>query len=185
MKDNAKAENRKISNLETFLIVICGCEYGKYESWIYFIYLLISGLLLNTMLNLQEFPFVRYRAAKVLDDASTMTTSRELVPTKLAAAIWNNITTYKSAIPNFPQTETCELLIVDRSIDQVLAIFLIIFFSPPLLVKGFFVILMMNLMLQIAPIIHEWTYDAMCHDMLDLEGSKYVHEVNVFVIFIF
>ncbi|XP_022897159.1 SNARE-interacting protein KEULE-like [Olea europaea var. sylvestris] len=97
--------------------------------------------------SLKEFPFVRYRAAKVLDDASTMTTSRELVPTKLAAAIWNNITTYKSAIPNFPQTETCELLIVDRSIDQI------------------------------APIIHEWTYDAMCHDMLDLEGNKYVHEI--------
>lgn len=97
--------------------------------------------------SLKEFPFVRYRAAKVLDDASTRRTSRELVPTKLAAAIWNNITMYKSAIPNFPQTETCELLIVDRSIDQI------------------------------APIIHEWTYDAMCHDMLDLEGSKYVHEI--------
>ncbi|KAL2477949.1 SNARE-interacting protein KEULE [Forsythia ovata] len=97
--------------------------------------------------SLKEFPFVRYRAAKVLDDASTMTTFRELVPTKLAAAIWNNITMYKSTIPNFPQTETCELLIVDRSIDQI------------------------------APIIHEWTYDAMCHDMLDLDGNKYVHEV--------
>ncbi|CAI9770317.1 unnamed protein product [Fraxinus pennsylvanica] len=97
--------------------------------------------------SLKEFPFVRYRAAKLLDDASTTKTPRELVPAKLAAAIWNNIKMYKSAIPNFPQTETCELLIVDRSIDQI------------------------------APIIHEWTYDAMCHDMLDLEGNKYVHEI--------
>ncbi|KAL3814916.1 hypothetical protein ACJIZ3_016184 [Penstemon smallii] len=96
--------------------------------------------------SLKEFPFVRYKAAKGLDDA-TMTTSRDLVPTKLAAAIWDNITTYKSSIPNFPQTETCELLIVDRSVDQV------------------------------APVIHEWTYDAMCHDLLDLDGNKYVHEV--------
>lgn len=32
-------------------------------------------------------------------------------------------------------------------------------------------------MLQIAPIIHEWTYDAMCHDLLNMEGNKYVHEV--------
>lgn len=31
---------------------------------------------------------------------------------------------------------------------------------------------------QIAPIIHEWTYDAMCHDLLNLDGNKYVHEVN-------
>ncbi|KAL6965015.1 STXBP unc-18 S1 [Sarracenia purpurea var. burkii] len=94
----------------------------------------------------QEFPFVRYRAAKALD-SSTMTTFRDLVPTKLAAAIWNCITTYKSTIPNFPKTETCELLILDRSVDQI------------------------------APVIHEWTYDAMCHDLVAMDGNKYVHEI--------
>lgn len=31
---------------------------------------------------------------------------------------------------------------------------------------------------QIAPVIHEWTYDAMCHDLLNMEGNKYVHEVS-------
>ncbi|MCI30166.1 SNARE-interacting protein KEULE-like, partial [Trifolium medium] len=30
---------------------------------------------------------------------------------------------------------------------------------------------------QIAPVIHEWTYDAMCHDLLDMDGNKYMHEV--------
>ncbi|KAF7013511.1 hypothetical protein CFC21_027593 [Triticum aestivum] len=45
------------------------------------------------------------------------------------------------------KTETCELLIVDRSIDQI------------------------------APVIHEWTYDAMCHDLLSMDGNKYVQEV--------
>ncbi|KAH7849013.1 hypothetical protein Vadar_011710 [Vaccinium darrowii] len=96
--------------------------------------------------SLKEFPTVRYRAAKSLD-SSTMTTFRDLVPTKLAAAVWNFISTYKSTIPNFPQTETCELLILDRSVDQI------------------------------APVIHEWTYDAMCHDLLDMDGNKYVHEI--------
>ncbi|KAI8571738.1 hypothetical protein RHMOL_Rhmol01G0142300 [Rhododendron molle] len=96
--------------------------------------------------SLKEFPSVRYRAAKSLD-SSTMTTFRDLVPTKLAAAVWNFISTYKSSIPNFPQTETCELLILDRSVDQI------------------------------APVIHEWTYDAMCHDLLDMDGNKYVHEI--------
>ncbi|GMP61812.1 hypothetical protein CsSME_00024127 [Camellia sinensis var. sinensis] len=96
--------------------------------------------------SLKEFPVVRYRAAKALD-SSTVTTFRDLVPTKLAAAIWNSITTYKTTIPNFPQTETCEFLILDRSVDQI------------------------------APIIHEWTYDAMCHDLLDMDGNKYVHEI--------
>ncbi|OVA10308.1 Sec1-like protein [Macleaya cordata] len=95
--------------------------------------------------SLRELPFVRYRAAKV--DASTVTTFRDLVATKLAASVWNCLTKYKSSIPHFPQTETCELLILDRSVDQI------------------------------APVIHEWTYDAMCHDLLNMDGNKYVHEV--------
>lgn len=95
--------------------------------------------------SLRELPFVRYRAAKTLD-SSTVTTLRDVVPTKLAASVWNCLTKYKT-IPNFPQTETCELLILDRSIDQI------------------------------APVIHEWTYDAMCHDLLNMEGNKYVHEI--------
>lgn len=97
--------------------------------------------------SLRELPFVRYRAAKSSLDANTMTTFRDLVPTKLAAGVWNCLVKYKSTIPNFPQTETCELLIVDRSIDQI------------------------------APVIHEWTYDAMCHDLLGMDGNKYVQEV--------
>ncbi|KAJ0229159.1 SNARE-interacting protein KEULE [Hirschfeldia incana] len=96
--------------------------------------------------SLREFPTVRYRAAKSLD-ASTMTTLRDLIPTKLAAGIWNCLAKHRQSIENFPQTETCELLILDRSIDQI------------------------------APIIHEWTYDAMCHDLLNMEGNKYVHVI--------
>ena len=69
-------------------------------------------------ITLQEFPRVHYRVAKTID-ASTMTTLRDLVPTKLAASVWNCLAKYKTTIPEFPQTETCELLIVDRSIDQV------------------------------------------------------------------
>nr|XP_018684814.1 PREDICTED: SNARE-interacting protein KEULE isoform X2 [Musa acuminata subsp. malaccensis] len=95
----------------------------------------------------QEFPNVRYRAAKSSLDVSMLTTLRDLVPTKLAAAVWNYLAKYKATIPDFPQRETCELLIVDRSIDQI------------------------------APIIHEWTYDAMCHDLLNMDGNKYTHEV--------
>ncbi|KAL8263511.1 hypothetical protein R6Q59_021641 [Mikania micrantha] len=95
--------------------------------------------------SMKEFPFVWYRARGM--DGSTAATFRDLVPVKLASAVWNSITMYKTTIANFPQTETCDLLIVDRSLDLI------------------------------APIIHEWTYDAMCHDLLDLEGNKYVQEV--------
>lgn len=96
--------------------------------------------------SMKELPYVRYRASKELDE-STDATPRDLIPTKLATAVWNIISKYKSSIPNFPQKETCELLILDRSVDQI------------------------------APVIHEWTYDAMCHDLLDMDGNKYVHEV--------
>ncbi|KAF0933230.1 hypothetical protein E2562_016169, partial [Oryza meyeriana var. granulata] len=96
--------------------------------------------------SMREFPRVHYRVAKTID-ASVTTTLRDLVPTKLAAAVWNCLSKYKTSIPDYPQTETCELLIVDRSVDQI------------------------------APIIHEWTYDAMCHDLLSMDGNKYVHEV--------
>ncbi|SPT15907.1 unnamed protein product [Triticum aestivum] len=96
--------------------------------------------------SMKEFPRVHYRVARTID-ASTLTTLRDLVPTKLAASVWNCLARYKSIIPEFPQTETCELLIVDRSIDQI------------------------------APVIHEWTYDAMCHDLLSMDGNKYVQEV--------
>ncbi|XP_031280355.1 SNARE-interacting protein KEULE-like isoform X2 [Pistacia vera] len=90
--------------------------------------------------SLREFPSVRYRAAKTLD-TMTVTTFNDLVPTKLAAGVWNCLLKYRQTIENFPQTETCELLILDRSVDQI------------------------------APIIHEWTYDAICHDLLNMEGG--------------
>ncbi|CAA0831490.1 SNARE-interacting protein KEULE [Striga hermonthica] len=106
---------------------------------------LMATRIATVFASLREFPMVRYRAAKSLDP-STVTTFRDLIPTKLAAAIWNCLMKYK-ANPNFPQSETCELLILDRSSDQI------------------------------APVIHEWTYDAMCHDLLNMEGNKYVHEV--------
>ncbi|XP_057807399.1 protein transport Sec1a-like [Salvia miltiorrhiza] len=106
---------------------------------------LMATRLATVFASLKEFPFVRYKASKGGDGDNG--NGRELIPKKLAEAVWKNITTYRSSIPKFPTAETCELLIVDRSIDQI------------------------------APIIHEWTYDAMCHDLLDLEGNKYVHEI--------
>ncbi|XP_010692247.2 protein transport Sec1a [Beta vulgaris subsp. vulgaris] len=94
--------------------------------------------------SLKELPYVRYQVAKDPDRAS----ANELIPSKLASAIWDRLTNYKSSIPNYPQKETCEFLILDRSVDQI------------------------------APVIHEWTYDAMCHDLLEMEGNKLVLEVT-------
>ncbi|KAL0331383.1 UNVERIFIED_CONTAM: SNARE-interacting protein KEULE [Sesamum angustifolium] len=79
---------------------------------------LMATRIATVFASLREFPFVRYRAAKSLD-AATMTTFRDLIPTKLAAAVWNCLMKYKNTLPDFPPSETCELLILDRSIDQL------------------------------------------------------------------
>ncbi|KAK9076450.1 hypothetical protein SSX86_004784 [Deinandra increscens subsp. villosa] len=94
--------------------------------------------------SLKEHPIIRYSVKGASESTSTF---RDLVPKKLASAISDHINTYKTTIPKFPQTETCEFLILDRSVDLV------------------------------APVIHEWTYEAMCHDLVDLDGNKYVMEV--------
>lgn len=84
-----------------------------------------------SFVNIQEFPFIRYRAAMSCD-VTTEITFRDLIPTKLAAGVWNCLVNYKKRISGYPQNETCELLILDRSIDQVfiwccaLAIFLVV-----------------------------------------------------------
>lgn len=58
-----------------------------------------------------------HRASNIED--SSASNFRALLPSKLAAAISGILTKYKS-IPNFPQRETCDLLIVDRSVDLVI-----------------------------------------------------------------
>ena len=72
------------------------------------------------MFTIQEFPLIRYRAAKFLD-VTTITTFSDLIPTKLAAGVWNCLQNYKETLRGFPQKETCELLILDRTVDQVLS----------------------------------------------------------------
>ncbi|XP_015950851.1 protein transport Sec1a-like [Arachis duranensis] len=121
--------------------------YGKMENTRKFNACLnsMATRLATVFASMKEFPYVRYRSVKATDDYTP--TDRDLVPTKLADAVWDLITKYKTTIPNFPQSETCDLIIVDRSIDQI------------------------------APVIHEWTYDAMCHDLLTLDGNKYVQEI--------
>ncbi|KAF6139314.1 hypothetical protein GIB67_021524 [Kingdonia uniflora] len=106
---------------------------------------LMATRIASVFASLRELPCIRYRAAKSLD-ASTVTTLLDFVPTKLAASVWNHLTNYKSSIPSFSQTETCELLILDRSVDEI------------------------------APVIHEWTYDCMCHDLLNMDGNIYDQE---------
>nr|GFB33182.1 SNARE-interacting protein KEULE-like isoform X2 [Tanacetum cinerariifolium] len=60
---------------------------------------LMANRIATVFASLLEFPFVRYRAAKSLD-LNTMTTISDMIPTKLAAAVWDCLMKYKS-IKNF------------------------------------------------------------------------------------
>lgn len=86
-------------------------------------FVILDLILIAFLIMVQEFPYVRYRAAMSASDASATTTARELVPTKVAASLWDKLMKYKSSLLNFPQLETCDLVIVDRSIDPVCLIY--------------------------------------------------------------
>eukprot|EP00850_Spirogloea_muscicola_P023966 SM000413S15649 [mRNA] locus=s413:20313:25047:- [translate_table: standard] len=104
----------------------------------------VASRLATVFASVKEFPLVRYRAARA---GSASPSARDLVSTRLASMVWDRLMKYRASLPNFPQQETCDLIILDRSFDPV------------------------------APVIHEWTYDCMCHDLLPMEGSKYRYEV--------
>lgn len=76
----------------------------------------IAARLATLFGGLKEFPAIRYRKARTEGGAVS---GRDLVPTQLASALWDRIFRLKQALPGFPSTETCDLLIVDRSIDPV------------------------------------------------------------------
>ncbi|KAI4376981.1 hypothetical protein MLD38_014680 [Melastoma candidum] len=103
----------------------------------------MANRLATVFASLNECPHVWYNANKAKDEAST----NGLISSKLASFISAAVRHYQSNIPNFPKKETCDLLILDRSVDLI------------------------------APVIHEWTYEAMCHDLLDMDGNKYVYKV--------
>lgn len=42
-----------------------------------------------------------------------------MAPVKLATALWNHLLQHKT-LPDFPKTETCDLIIVTRAVDPVL-----------------------------------------------------------------
>lgn len=76
----------------------------------------IAARLATLFGGLKEFPAIRYRKARAEGGAVS---GRDLVPTQLASALWDRIFRLKQSLPGFPAAETCDLLIVDRSVDPV------------------------------------------------------------------
>eukprot|EP00897_Mesotaenium_endlicherianum_P003554 jgi/Mesen1/3226/ME000187S02389 len=109
----------------------------------------IASRLATVFASLKEFPAVRYRAARSSGAATAQgARARDLVSTKVASALWDRIMKYRQGLPNYPARDSCDLLIVDRSVDVV------------------------------APIIHDWSYSGMCFDLLPMDGNKYQYNVS-------
>lgn len=68
---------------------------------------------------MQEFPAIRYRAIGA-GEANPATSGRDCAPLKLATALWERLLQYK-ALPNYPQSESCDLIILTRAADPVRA----------------------------------------------------------------
>ncbi|KAL2621439.1 hypothetical protein R1flu_001644 [Riccia fluitans] len=106
----------------------------------------IASRLATIFASLKEFPVIRYRTVTPAE-ANPATSGRDAAPLRLAEALSARIKKYKN-LPQYPQTESCDLIILTRAVDPI------------------------------APVIHEWTYNALCHDLLPLDGNKYMYEVT-------
>mmetsp|Transcript_8158 Transcript_8158/g.30100 ORF Transcript_8158/g.30100 Transcript_8158/m.30100 type:complete len:632 (+) Transcript_8158:183-2078(+) len=71
---------------------------------------------------------------------------RETITEDLATELLDVMRRLAKTTETVPKKPTCELLILERSFDPV------------------------------APVIHEWTYEAMVHDILDVKGKMYTYE---------
>eukprot|EP00898_Chlorokybus_atmophyticus_P002619 jgi/Chlat1/3358/Chrsp23S08819 len=109
---------------------------------------LIATRLSTLFASLQECPDIRYQTSKASGASADGASQRSMTCLRVAQALAERITYFKTSLPTFPQTGSCELLIVDRSIDPV------------------------------APVIHEWTYEPMVFDLLELNGNAYKYQVE-------
>jgi len=91
--------------------------------------------------SLREAPSVRFRAGK--SSANEAAAMREMLAGRLAGQLAQRIQALQTRLPDFPQSETCDLLILDRSVDAI------------------------------APVVHDWSYECLCHDVLRMRGPMY------------
>mmetsp|Transcript_8642 Transcript_8642/g.24836 ORF Transcript_8642/g.24836 Transcript_8642/m.24836 type:complete len:628 (-) Transcript_8642:138-2021(-) len=107
-----------------------------------------ASRLATVFTSLGEFPAIRYRMGKPASDGDPPgAEARSLVAQRVAAKLHSQLVELQRS-GQLPQHETCDLVVVDRSVDPV------------------------------APIIHEWTYEAMAYDLLDLTGNSYKYEAE-------
>ncbi|KIY93727.1 SNARE-interacting protein KEULE [Monoraphidium neglectum] len=108
----------------------------------------IAGRLAGLFATLNEFPSIRYKAGRPAEAGDPPgANARAALTQRLSHKLYERAVALQRA-GALPPRETCDLIVVDRSIDPV------------------------------APVMHEWTYEAMVYDLLPVEGNviRYVAE---------
>mmetsp|Transcript_2934 Transcript_2934/g.6104 ORF Transcript_2934/g.6104 Transcript_2934/m.6104 type:complete len:355 (-) Transcript_2934:32-1096(-) len=106
----------------------------------------IATRLATVFASLNEFPSIRFAAPKA-SSGTQPTTDTEAARSRLAQQVAQRVhaqlSTLQSQSASIPAHATCDLLVVDRTLDLV------------------------------APVVHELTYEAMCYDLLPHEGDSF------------
>ena len=110
----------------------------------------MADRLVTIFSTMKEFPSIRYRAALPPGDEYPPGLESRLLLAQRLAVEVYDRCLAMQKTDQIPERETCDLIIMDRGFDPV------------------------------APIIHEWTYEAMAHDLLEgspaLHGKMYTYE---------
>lgn len=113
---------------------------------------LMATRLATVFSTLKEFPSIRYRAALPPGEEYPPGLDSRLLLAQRLAVTLHEILTQMQRAGAVPERETCELILTDRGFDPV------------------------------APVIHEWTYEAMIHDLLEgtpsLRGKVFVYSAE-------
>jgi len=102
----------------------------------------LAAMRLSTLFaTLNDFPAIRYKAGKIPEAGEPPgAAARSTLTQRLAMKISDRLMSMQRA-GQLPNRETCDLIILDRSIDPV------------------------------APIIHEWTYETMVYDLISVDNK--------------
>ena len=110
---------------------------------------LIVDRLATLFASLRENPSIRFKAGRSsADEGAAM---REMLAGRLAGQLSERIAGLAAKLSDFPQGETCDVVILDRGVDPV------------------------------APLVHDWSYECLCHDLLRMRGGnmyKYKYQSN-------
>lgn len=101
----------------------------------------IAGRLATFFATLHEYPAIRYKMGRAAEPSDPPGAGARSKLTNLLALKLSERVMVMQRSGQLPNRETCDLVIVDRSVDPV------------------------------APMIHEWTYEAMVYDLLPMDEN--------------